>query len=142
MNYKELAKKLDGVIEYSEVTPEIEKIAKDNNLVIVFSWSDDCVELRGAIYDELSANGGIIFYVNKSGSVFNRCDCGDCPNSRLTKEDKKIEAVWGRPSDKWRWSYKTDIPHETFEVYELDVEDKKWCLGIVFSLDNLEAGDE
>ena len=32
------------------------------------------------------------------------------------------------------WSYETDIPHETFNIYE---DGEVWCVGIVFSVEDL-----
>jgi hypothetical protein len=33
------------------------------------------------------------------------------------------------------WTYKTDIPHETFEIYD---NGKLYCRGIVFSVDEVK----
>jgi hypothetical protein len=134
MNKEQLAELLNGVTEYNEVSEEVAQLAKDNNLVIVFGYSDDNTELRGAINNELGTYEGGSFYVNKNGLKFNRCECDDCPNYKLTKEDKKITALWC--IGEWAWSYKTDIPHSTF-VVEAPGDSDPWCLGIVFSLDDL-----
>ncbi len=44
-----------------------------------------------------------------------------------------LKAVWddtGNPC----WTYETDIPHETFEIYE---DGELFCIGIVFSTKDL-----
>ena len=45
-----------------------------------------------------------------------------------------ITAVWCDPESGASWSYKTDIPHETFNIYE---DGELFCIGIVFSIDDL-----
>ena len=52
-------------------------------------------------------------------------ECKDC--RAVLKDTKKIEASWYL--DGWAWSFKTDIPHETFEFYS---ESDPYCKGIVF----------
>ena len=48
-----------------------------------------------------------------------------------------IEACWCEivNGERFSWSYKTDIPHSTFVIWE-DYE--PYCLGIVFSVDDLK----
>lgn len=60
----------------------------------------------------------------------NECEDDDCPYYRELKARAAIvEAVWD--NDGYSWTYKTDIPHETFEVLE---DGEKYCRGIVFYL--------
>jgi hypothetical protein len=132
MNSKKLAEKLHARGYGREMTKDEEVLAKENNLVVVFGYSDDNMEFRGAIYDEFSCFDGGIAYLDKSGLYQNKCDCEDCPNFS-TKGKESIEAIWDQ--DGFSWIYKTDIPHETFDI--LDGHDS-YCRGIVFSLDDLE----
>ena len=54
------------------------RIAKENDFIIVFGHSDDCLEIRGAIYDEFYSAPRI----NEKGVIYPECDCNDCPHER------------------------------------------------------------
>lgn len=134
-----LAEELDG-IQYLEERPEIWKKAKEDGAVVVFGFSDDGIEFRGAVDDELGAFDGGTFYIDSTGNISGDSGAG-----------KRITAVWcgtveGRKvSDHTEisdssgriipWTYKTDIPCGEFMMYE---EDAPFCRGIVFLLRNLE----
>ena len=51
-----IAKELDGVILAFNVSRELQERAKQHNIVIAWGESDDLLELRGAVYDEINAN--------------------------------------------------------------------------------------
>lgn len=133
MDIKEFTKSLDGR-EYDSWMLKKQEIqtAKDNGWVIVTGASDDLMEFEGALYDEAGCFDGGKVYFSKHG--FNNGENGiaDFPNC--------IEAVWcGREildenGNVIPWTYKTNIPHETFMVYE---DGKPYCRGIVFSLKSL-----
>lgn len=125
MTAKELAAKLDGREYLHEITPEEEREAEANGLVAVYGYSDDNVELAGAISDEIGAWKGVVFHVDKDGEVF--AGEKDAPN--------KIEAFWCRPDTEAAWTFETEIPYETFNIYE-DVE--LFCVGIVFGMEDLK----
>lgn len=131
---KEIAEKLDGV-GMPELPADIIEEAKASGIAIVHGGSDDLMEFRGAIYDEVGCYGGGDAYVGPTG-ILQEPECG-C--EWATKEwDKmksngwKIKALWCRPlSDgpATSWSYETDIPHETFKIME---DGAIYCIGIVF----------
>ena len=128
-----LAEKLDGREYASELTKEEVDFAKVNRAVIVLGASDDIMLLAGAIDDEVDCYGGGLAHFNKRGLIKNECDDEHCPyHLREIEEAAVIEAVWGE--EDYSWTYKTDIPHETFDILE---DGEKYCRGIVFSLDNL-----
>lgn len=136
MNAKELVEKLNGCEIGNETTKEIESIAKENGLVIVFGASDDLMEFRGAINEELGAYNGAKVKLNADGLLLNKCDSDDdCPYfAKLMMESThSIEALW--VNDNIAWTYKTDLPHETFDVIE---DDEIYCRGIIFSLKDLK----
>lgn len=131
---EELAKMLDGNQYGNECPNQENELAKENNLVIVFGYSDDNMEFEGAIDDEVSCYDGGFAYVTKEGLLQNKCDCEDCPYFEKEQEKaQKIEAIWD--SQSYSWIYKTNIPHVTFEIFE---DEDKYCRGIVFSLDDLK----
>lgn len=129
MNKEELANLLNGRGYNNETTQEIENEAVKNDLVIVFGISDDLMELRGAIHEE----AGFEIYITSEGLLQNECDNDDCAYFKKEKElAKKIEALWN--VEGYSWTYKTKIPHATFDILE---DGKKYCRGIVFSLNDI-----
>lgn len=74
---------LIGRLEYGdEPSKEAVDYAKEHGFIIVFGHSDDCMEIRGAIYDE--------FYspprMNADGVIYPECDCNDCPHEKKIRE--------------------------------------------------------
>lgn len=133
MKSKELAELLNGRSYLCEITKEEEKQAEQNNLIVIYGQSDDLTELRGAVDDEVGTYEGGDIYFDKEGLVVNDCGCGDdCPNWNEEKY-ASVEAVWDEYD--YSWQYRTDIPHETFVIYE---DGEKYCKGIVFSLDDVK----
>ena len=108
MTLKEFAQMLDGREYGNEITKEEEALAKELGFVVVFGYSDDNAELRGAIDDEIGCFDG----------------------GELEHEDLPdvIYAKWCDREANYAWSYKTSIPHETFRIYE---DGDYWCIGIV-----------
>lgn len=129
------AELLNGRQYRNEITPDESIAAKENNIVIVFGASDDLMEFRGAIDDELGCFEGCETYINAFGIVENQCPDDDCPYFQAEKRKGiKIEAIWDR--DGYSFVFETKIPHETFNIME---DNETYCRGIVFSLDALEV---
>lgn len=143
MTKDQLAAVLNGR-EYRQEISDIEsRQAKDSRLVVVFGASDDPLEFRGAIHDELDAYEGTCVAVNAGGIVK--------PFSELREDDDATEedfeayfkakasgthdivAHWDR--DGLSWVIESTIPHATFTIME---DGEGYCRGIVFSLDELE----
>jgi hypothetical protein len=105
--------------------------AKTDGLVVVFGYSDDNAEFRGAI--EVGCYDDGTFFVTPDGDLLpsshHDCDCDFCGYQDKIKTAKEIKAVWGETG--YSWTYKTDIPHATFDIME---DGKKFCRGIVFDL--------
>ncbi len=128
-----MAATLNGRQYREEITKAECNLANEHNLVVVFGASDDLVEFRGIIHDEVGAYGGEhIYFLN--GKVFSTDDVFDDVDEKLeylasmgVEVKHKIQAIWG--SDECSWIFITDIPHHTFEIYE---DDDLYCRGIVF----------
>lgn len=142
MNAESLSKKLNGCEYRDEVSTEVANEAKERGLVIVFGASDDLIEFRGAIYDEVGAYDGGSAFVTENGLVESECDEGeDCPyyKKELAKA-REIKAVWcprdGEGNTYASWLIKTEIPHHTFDVME---DGELYCRGLVFSLADCKA---
>lgn len=122
MDIKKFANKLNGRQYGREITNEEIKLAKELGYVIVFGYSDDCTEFRGFIEDEISTYKSRKIYLNKSG-IINK------PNNDKNSI-KIIEAIWCG-EENYAWTYKTDIPHVNFNIFE---DNKKYCRGIIFNI--------
>lgn len=114
--------------------------AKAAGLVIVFGLSDDLMEFRGAIYDELSAYEGTTAYVDTKGLL---------PERDQIEEDDELQDYFARKPHAveikqiWNeygpmcWTHETAIPHEKFEIVE---DGEVNSTGIVFALADAKAG--
>jgi hypothetical protein len=128
----EFAASLNGRTRGPELTKDEEAQAKAAGLVVVFGESDDLVELRGAIHDEIGAYDGTTVYLTSAGLVKNECDDEECPRFKRARQSATtIEALWCANDQPWSWSFQTTIPHATFEIHD---EGEEFCLGIVFAL--------
>lgn len=132
MDFQEFASILNGRQYGHEITKDEEKLAKELGLVVVFGYSDDNTEFRGAINDEAGCFKGKEIYLDKNG-VFEECEC-ECKYSESAKKEcKVIKAVW-HDIDDFAWTYETDMPYATFEIFE---DDEPYCRGIVFDIISL-----
>jgi len=137
MTSKELAQQLNGMEYPLEISQAIEAQAEASGLVIVYGASDDLMEFSGAITEECGAYKGITVEVDAEGvlplfeAIASDCD-KDALRNYFAREGRtvSIEALWNKEPN-YSWTYKTDIPHETFEVM---VDGDHYCRGIVFSL--------
>lgn len=141
MDAQDLARQLTGCQYGEEIPVAIERLAKAAGLVVVFGGSDDLMEFRGAIHDEVGCGRRTSVLVDATGLVpqFSGIDKDDQDALRdyFQREHagRKIEALWGAEPG-YSWTYQTDIPHATFEVRE---EDEPYCRGIVFALADARA---
>lgn len=149
MTPKDLAAALNG-IEYSNVTllhgDLLMERAKAAGLVIAYGYSDDLLELDGALYDEGEAPGASLVDTEGLLPSFEAASeseeaCRRYFERRLNA--REIEAIWRHhPSGEMGyspWVIKTDIPHEAFIIME---DGEPFSRGIVFALSNLERAAE
>lgn len=135
---KEFAEMLSDRSIGEEICKDEGKRTADLGLVVAYGHSDDNVELRGAINEEVGAWSGTTIRLTKDGVLQEpACDSAEncnCPYFAAAKNAAKtIKAVWhdeGGPC----WTFETDIPHETFNIYE---DGELFCVGIVFSTEDL-----
>jgi len=143
MTPAELASRLTGREYCAEMTQAEEAEAKAAGLVVVFGASDDLMEFRGAIGDELGAFGGAVACVDAVGLLpsfesLDKDDEDEVTNwvRRKLAGFREVEAKWD--TDGYSWVITTDIPHATFEVVE---DGEPYCRGIVFALVDLEKSN-
>lgn len=132
---EQLAERLQGVQYGDETNMEIEREARESKLVIVFGASDDLMEFRGTINDERSGLHSAL--VDSKGLLPEREQIEDDAELETffarRKTARTIEPQWCKENG-YSWTYKTDIPHATFEVAE---DGDSYCRGIVFALADL-----
>lgn len=127
-----LAAMLDGRSYGSEITAEEQKLAEDSALVVVFGYSDDNVELRGAITDEVAAYNGATVYLDGAKVLENDCDDEQCPHFlRAQARAAKFKARWCSNASPAAWSFDVPWPHAKFRVME---DGEPFCIGVVFAL--------
>jgi hypothetical protein len=137
MTPQELAARLDGRKVGCEVTSADRTDAINSGLVIVYGASDDLMELVGAIDDEFGCYDGGTAWVDRDGlldrdRVDEDEDRAIADFVRRKDRARSIRAVWAE--DGYSWTYRTDIPHATFEITE---DGEPYCRGIVFALADL-----
>jgi hypothetical protein len=134
-----LATLLNGREYLNEITLEEEAQAKAAGLVVVFGYSDDNMELRGAINDEVGCFEGGEIMLCKDGVIMD-WDYVYHEDEREVKEyitrkrlpKSKITAIWDDEDDEeYDWIYETNIPHAAFDIMAYG---KKYCRGIVFNV--------
>lgn len=131
MDKFEFAKMLDGRQIGQEITVEECLLAQELGLVVVFGHSDDGIIIEGNIDGYVGAYNGVTVYIDKEGLIKCKCECKYY--KKALENAKEIEAIWDEGRE-FVWSYKTDIPHATFEIYE---EEECYCKGIVFDINDL-----
>ncbi len=153
---EELAARLNGRQYREEITPEEEQLAKENSLVVIFGYSDDLIELRGAINEELGFES--VIRLGKKGVPESDCAEGDsCPYFKkwLTAALKRREVLqirvhWGGEGmdslaynmlGKPTWCFDCEQLNEkfaTFDIFdEYDGDKEYFCRGVVLDLDEL-----
>ena len=145
MTREELSKKLDGIEEGNVgafINNELLMPGSIGDLVVVYGQSDDLMEFRGAIRDEVDAYDGGKAYLTDKGLLTNACEESSCPYYRANREKATvIEALWCNESEPRdgesmvpAWTFKTEIPHSTFNIME---DGEIFCRGIVFNLSDV-----
>ena len=138
MTKEQLAEKMNGG-EYRTVpTDEHVALAKQHGLLIVHGASDDLCEFDGAFTDEVGCYEGGTISIDKDGVIpsWDGLDKDALHRVRawIARYDKKgdIIAVWDE--DGYSWSYKTDLPHATFDILE---DGKPYCRGLVIDIKDI-----
>ena len=138
MDAKELAAKLNGREYLHEITRGEAELAKASGLVVVYGASDDLIEFRGAIHDEGDCyDGGEILFA-LAGVLPSWDSASESEETAQEYFERKakartITALWSKVPG-YSWTYKTDIPHETFEIVE---DGELYCRGIVFNIGDI-----
>ena len=143
MTKEELANNLNGREYGSElISKDEEKQAKENGLVVIHGESDDLLEFRGAIDDEIGAWRGKTVMITSEGKFpeyrnDTPCDCDDrerCPlfNDWFSQQAVfRVFAEWCPKEPECSWLITASIPCSSFEIME---DGELYCRGIVIDL--------
>jgi hypothetical protein len=139
MNKEELATKLNGREIYEELSEKEEAEIKAAGLVVAFGASDDLLELRGAINDEVGACGGTEYPITPNGLLANECSDYDCPYYKrlVAGSSDKVTAEWD--VKEYSWYIGATLPFAPFDIME---DGEKYCRGIVFEMPHPAEGKE
>lgn len=131
MTKQELADQLNGREYLEEITDAEAAKAKDAGLVVIFGYSDDNVEFRGAINDEVSRIDGGDIFLERSGPLEDHedCECEYCCYQQRKDNAEKIQAIWSEGD--YSWQFRTDLPYASFDIME---GTEKFCRGIVIDV--------
>jgi hypothetical protein len=142
MTKEKLAEQLTGSEYPLRISKETASAANVSGLVIVYGASDDLMEFEGAIYDELGAWNGTTALLDAEGLLPERESIDNDEELeryfQRKKTAKTIEALWCQEGA-YSWTYKTDIPHASFEVVE---DGEPYCRGIVLELKDAGRGEQ
>lgn len=138
MTAQELATKLDNSEYPLRISKQLSADVLSSGLLIVYGASDDLIEFDGSWRDEAGCNDGGTITIDRNGIIpdFSEIEheVGECEKwLRRSKSSATIEALWCK-EEGYSWTYKTDIPHVTFNVVE---DGEMYCRGMVIALSDL-----
>lgn len=131
---KIVAEKLNGREYGFELADEEADQLESVGLVVAFGYSDDNVEFRGAMSDEIGCWEEVTIPI-LDGEILKQCseDCEDydCPlwKDALSRA-KNIRAEFGN----YGWKFDADISHEKFTIME---DGEVYGEGIVFAYEDV-----
>lgn len=144
MTKEQLAARLNGREYRNEISKQESEEAAKSGFVVVFGASDDLMEFRGAIHEELGAWNGATVYIAKKGGEWAVIEEEEYHSFLTALEEMgialpyahEITAEWAPEESKYSWLINTEIPHATFDIME---DGELYCRGIVFSVNDLGA---
>lgn len=135
MTAEEFARLLDGREYGDEMSEEENELAAENRLFVFFGYSDDNLEIKGIIDDEIGAYEGIEICIAKTvntpyWSIVNEEMKAIANNFVKNLKNFVVKALWCPDDLDTSWLITTDVPHATFDIME---DDDLFCRGIVVS---------
>lgn len=125
-----------------EIEKGEERDLKAAGLVAIFGYSDDNIELRGAISDEVGAYSGTKLYLHRGGVLPDpeSEECERCARrlQALRKKCVRIACLWSEIVG-YSWFIRADdIKSRPFDIME---DGEKFCRGIVIDANDLPIVD-
>ncbi|NIB43836.1 hypothetical protein HBA55_29810 [Pseudomaricurvus alkylphenolicus] len=137
MNAKQLAEELQRQQYPLALSAERREKIKAAGLIVVMGHSDDVMLLLGAITDEFDCYDGGTALIDSKGLLPARENLEEDHELEEYFARKRIavplEALWCAEPEHC-WTYKTEIPHETFELFD---DEEPYCRGLVMDIQDL-----
>jgi hypothetical protein len=135
MTKEELAQKLNDHQYRQDFPADVMKQARVNGLVVMFGYSDDLLEMRGALEDEIDCYDGDVVKFDKEGFVQGNMEDEEDDDIIIKMATRRKNGIRVQASnDKGCWVLKTKVPHAKFNIMD---EGELQCEAIVFSLKDL-----
>ena len=146
MTKEDFATLINGRQYRDELTKEEEKSAEESGLIVIFGASDDLIEFRGKINDEIGAYKGTDFIIATPGTelfiedeeVYHKAKDIEphVISEDSTGKDNRFKAEWAPSSIDASWLITTEMPHASFDIFE---DGDLYCRGLVVSADDLKT---
>lgn len=150
-NIIDLAKLLDGNSNGDELENpyniNVEKICRKNKWIILFPYSDDCLEVRGYIDDELGAWNNTNYKLAKKGDFYPDEDEDNTYHKAernmiyVTEEDPDIRMIWDSKEHPYTWWIEANCMGSNvayFDIIDEDDEDgKTWAKCCIIDCSNI-----
>jgi len=133
-----MAEQLNGREYGDEISDGEELAAKEAGLIVIFGYSDDNVELRGVIHNEVGCYNGATIKLHARGVLGEHdtgCDCSFCGYEAAAGKCADVNALWCKEPG-YSWTYETSVPHASFEIVE---DGELYCRGIVIEAKSLPS---
>lgn len=128
MTKEDFAKMINGREQDELLSADDCLTASENNLVVVFAYSDDLLELEGAMIDELGCFNGGTFYFEKH---FERW--ADIDDSFEGVDLENLPVIYAVCNDRSKyegfWYIDTNLEHARFETIK---DGEPFCSGLIF----------
>jgi hypothetical protein len=146
MTVKEWAEKISGFGYPADELDDLNKEMAADGIIIAYGISDDLLEFRGVVCDEVGAWEGTeaLIASRGKGTAFIFDEEKNAGSAEFNRKEissmHKIKAIWAPKDDNEKcfvsWLIETEIPHETFDIME---DGDLYCRGVVFHVNDVKA---
>ena len=145
----DLAKLLNGNSNGDELDNpyniNVEEICRKNKWIILFPYSDDCLEVRGYIDDELGAWNDTNYKLVKKGDFYpdenedNTYHKAEKDMIYATEEDPNIHMMWDSDEHPYTWWIDTNYTDSAYFdiIDEDDEDDETWARCCIIDCSNI-----
>ena len=146
----ELAKKLHGREIDEEINSEEEAQAKKDGLIVIFGASDDLIEFRGAIHDEIGVCERGSMHLHSKGLMDNpvNIECERCRARAIQVQNKcvQVDYRWDEGGYSWlihaEYNLQRGLPKVEYGTFDIMEDGEPYCRGIVISIHALPSVPE
>jgi hypothetical protein len=139
MNAQEYADLLNGRQYGEEISKAEEDAAKNDGIVIAFGYSDDLIEFRGAICDEVGLAENVSVTSNGIRKTWDEVDKEDKEEMRRFFNDEKLPCVTLKVS----WPpFEITCDAKDAASFSIHEGDDLFCKGVVFKNPKAKGGNQ